>query len=486
MTSQIDKRIDLLHIAAARADQLNDDMDNGEEESVLGHPDTPEVSGEEDECRDEPTHICYENNQWCISQVTGYDDINLCWSSPEDLLQSVQEHGRAWMNALKDLSAKVETTRAQLGKVQKNLTLQSTRTATLEDEVDSLNSDKVRMTKDIDLILSSAEALVTSNESWKKKLTQVEAEKQTLSQEVKLLRLKIQSLSAKDGPSGTHSLTPSTSNEPMDNPRFPDAPLFNGDREKYPGWKIKVIQKLRNSGIQYPTQASQIDYITSRCVEEAEDPVVERADPNGDNPYLLIEEVWDDLDNAFGDSDKIATAEMKLASHEFPMKPSETFDHFLTRFTSTVNKIPYLSTEAKIRVLRDNITKRLQVRITGTRTSNLKDIINEIRRHDIELRRINERRDAFDPKESRKRKDTDTKDNDTPDKRQRTEPNIYRGQENKRRTKELKDKLQETKACWRCGKVGHRSKDANAPCINSPALTNDELKATLDAIPKNK
>ena len=111
--------------------------------------------------------------------------------------------------------------------------------------------------------------------------------------------------------------------ELVDNPRFPNAPLFDGEREKYPGWKIKVIQKLCNSRKQYSTKRSRVDYITARCIEDAEDPVVERADMEGDNPYTTTEEVWEDLDNAFGDSDKMATVEMRLASSEFPMKNSD-------------------------------------------------------------------------------------------------------------------------------------------------------------------
>ena len=211
----------------------------------------------------------------------------------------------------------------------------------------------------------------------------------------------------------------------------------------------------------------------------------------GNNPYTRAEEVWEDLDNAFGDSDKVATAEMKLASPDFPMKPAETFDHFLTRFTSVTNRITYLSPKAKIRTLRDNITRRLQAKITGIRTSDLKEIINEIRRHDIELRRMNDiKKDATDAKDSRKRKDTNSKDknNDAPDKRPRNESTDpgYKGKENTKRTKELKDKLIQLGACWRCGHKGHRSRDQNAPCYGKPTLTNEEMKSLLNASPENR
>jgi len=437
---------------------------------------------------------------WCISGISG-QDVDLHWSSQKDLLECVQNNCEAWMDALEGLNNRLRNTENELKRNKRDLAREVAKDAcnkemlkSLNAKIVSLNDENVIAKNDTDAILQSAESLATANESWKKKWAEVEKEKQILEQEVKNLRVKLRLLSMNEGEedpaSRTRPESPSNhmDNELVDNPRFPDAPLFDGDREKYPGWKIKVIQKLRNSRKQYPTDRSRIDYITTRCIEDAEDPVVERADMGGDNPYITTEEVWEDLDNAFGDSDKVATAEMKLASAEFPMKNSETFDHFLTRFTSTINKIPYMSVEAKIRSLRDNITKRLQAKITGTRTTNLKEITDEIRRHDIELRRINDKGDlAETKKDSRKRKDQSSKNTGSSEKRQRTDlpEGGYKGKDNTKRTQELKDKLIKAKACWRCGKIGHRSSDSDAPCQGKPAITNEELKLLLNAISEN-
>ena len=144
-----------------------------------------------------------------------------------------------------------------------------------------------------------------------------------------------------------------------------------------------------------------------------------------------------------------------------------------------------MSVEAKIRSLRGNITKRLQAKITGIRTTNLKEIINEIRRHDIELRRNNDKEDpAETKKDSRKRKDQSSMTTCSSEKRQRTDSleGGYKGKDNMKRTQKLKDKLIKAKASWRCGKVGHKSNDSDASCQEKPSITNDELKLLFNAI----
>jgi len=204
----------------------------------------------------------------------------------------------------------------------------------------------------------------------------------------------------------------------------------------------------------------------------------------GDNPYHTEEEVWQDLDNAFGDADKVATAEIKLLSADFPMKTSESFDQFLTRFTSVINKIPYLTEPAKMRHLRDNVTKALQIKITGVRTDTVKALVKEIRCHDVEMRRIRERnpeRSSNQDGDSRgnKRKQASGSDNAEPEKRARTS---YKGRVP--RSAEMKEKLTKMDACWRCGKTGHKSYEQDAPCKGKPAVSNDELKLSMAELEK--
>ncbi|KAL2705085.1 hypothetical protein AAEP93_000335 [Penicillium crustosum] len=57
---------------------------------------------------------------------------------------------------------------------------------------------------------------------------------------------------------------PYNSPERFNNPKFPDAPVFSGDRGAFDSWRDKVQDKLMNSAAQYPNEEQRIAYIRSR------------------------------------------------------------------------------------------------------------------------------------------------------------------------------------------------------------------------------
>ncbi|KAI2767281.1 hypothetical protein DTO012A8_7508 [Penicillium roqueforti] len=57
---------------------------------------------------------------------------------------------------------------------------------------------------------------------------------------------------------------PHNSPERFNNPKFPDAPVFSGDRGAFDSWRDKVQDKLMNSAAQYPNEEQRIAYIRSR------------------------------------------------------------------------------------------------------------------------------------------------------------------------------------------------------------------------------
>ena len=43
----------------------------------------------------------------------------------------------------------------------------------------------------------------------------------------------------------------------------------------------------------------------------------------------------------------------------------------------------------------------------------------------------------------------------------------------------MKKRLTEMDACWRCGKMGHKSYEQDAPCKGKPPVPNDQLELAM-------
>jgi len=416
---------------------------------------------------------------------------------------SVQTQPEIWKDALEGLSGKIEANRElaiirleqqrtnedQCAEMQKALNSLRKRCRDYEREKNQLDDETDAVIEIANILLAEKTSLAEELATLKKKNATLQKDLNSAQSKLRVLRLgsasenpehrssstlsnlEMSNLPIRSGMPANPAENEEGDGEAFNNAKFPDAPMFDGDRDKYAGWKLKVAQKLRNSRKQYPTQQSRIDYITSRCTGDAEDPIVWRSDPEGENPYMTEAEVWHDLDNAFGDADKVYTAEMKLENKDFPMKNSETFDQFLTRFTATTNKIPHLNEPLKIRLLRRMITKTLQRKITGLESDSLGEIITKVRRHDLEIRRIKEQDEPVH--KGTKRKQEDVADNQS---EKRGKFYRFRGKNDTKRTPEIREKLKKLNACWKCGQVGHKHFEDDAPCKDKAATPNDQLK----------
>lgn len=87
-----------------------------------------------------------------------------------------------------------------------------------------------------------------------------------------------------------------------------------------------------------------------------------RSNPLSRNPYTTVEEMTQDLDNMFGEFDRIGKADTDLHDPKFAMgvkDPKETFDAFYARFSTAIASLD-LTDFLKISNLRRLITKRLR------------------------------------------------------------------------------------------------------------------------------
>ena len=119
-------------------------------------------------------------------------------------------------------------------------------------------------------------------------------------------------------------------------------PLFYGnaeDREKWERWRLHLELKFRQSAILYTCEYDKIDYIRDYCKDTAFEIIKAKVNPTSTNAYLTSSEMIQDLENMFGEFDKVAKLDALLHDSKFGIAIAnlkETFDKFLARFTLAI------------------------------------------------------------------------------------------------------------------------------------------------------
>ena len=107
------------------------------------------------------------------------------------------------------------------------------------------------------------------------------------------------------------------------------------------------------------------------------------------NYYTLAEEILEDLNNMFGDYDKISKADAELDNSKFAIGSKdfkETFDAFHARFIAAIAPLAMLEREKSSR-LRKLVTSRLKYRIVDFPiTTSFRELVTRLRQVDIALR----------------------------------------------------------------------------------------------------
>ena len=159
-------------------------------------------------------------------------------------------------------------------------------------------------------------------------------------------------------------IPPQSAAEPLlgTNKKYPDVPLFFGEKEQWDAWRLHLNSKFRQSAVLFNYESNKMDYIRDHCRGAAFDILKARADLLSDDLYTSIQEMISDLDDHCGIYDKMAVCDAQLHSPNFAMKKSETFDQFHTRFSTTVAPLRYGDLH-KISALRRLITPKLRYQV---------------------------------------------------------------------------------------------------------------------------
>ena len=191
----------------------------------------------------------------------------------------------------------------------------------------------------------------------------------------------------------------STIGRPGTNYRYPDAAIFSGNRDEFEGWCCHIDSKLTASAELFPREQDRINYVRDRCKSAAFETIKTRSTPGAVDPYLTLSELMEDLDHIFGNFDKLAKCNAELNDPKFGMgerDPKETFEEFLTRFTTTIAPLN-LPEMQKIWSLQRTITTVLRHKLNdGTTMTSYRDTVARLRRIDTGYRQIESSRPKKD------------------------------------------------------------------------------------------
>lgn len=282
------------------------------------------------------------------------------------------------------------------------------------------------------------------------------------------------SLRRSRSPSRSRELSSSKQSE-----KYPDLPEFRGeeDADEYEAWKLHAYSKIRKSSSMFPFEQDKIDYVRDRCKRSAFVVVQNRASHKSEDPYPTLEDMFEDLDQAFGNINEEEINEETLHGANFQMgvaKKNETLDEFITRFRKTIRPLTKSMTQKQLAAaFRRNLSKRLQGRLAdGTTYNTLAEIITKVKKINVQLIATYGEEKEEGRKSNRQR--------DKGEKKAR-EKAVYDSR-NPRRPSELFRKLINEGICIKCGEKGHKNRDDQAPCKDKKPLSNEEIQAKISSI----
>jgi hypothetical protein len=182
--------------------------------------------------------------------------------------------------------------------------------------------------------------------------------------------------------------TPELGDELHSNPKFPDAPMFSGDRGAFDSWKDKVLDKLTNSAAQYPTEPNRIAYIRSRTDGKAYQQIRARCRPDHPQPFHTADEVLSALSKIYGDRNKGTRAMNELRT--LKMK-NRSFDSFYEDFARCAADVG-CSEDALLPLLENAVSDELARQVIGLqKPRDYYDLVDFYREIDNQMRDYDKR-----------------------------------------------------------------------------------------------
>ena len=264
--------------------------------------------------------------------------------------------------------------------------------------------------------------------------------------------------------------------QPHNNPKFPDAPMFSGDRATFDSWKDKVYDKLHNSIAQYPTDYHQIAYVKSRTEGVAYQQIRAQCQPGHARAFQTADEVLHALEKVYGDKNRRTRAINEMRTLKMGRR---SFDDFYTDFARCAAEIGH-SDDALIPLLENAISDELVGKVIGLqKPSDYYDLVDFYREIDHQMRE-HDKRVSSRLRTSRFAPSTDQT------KISRSNPNGAFKSEGYRPNPAERALLAQHGRCYKCGEHGHRIGDCTKPQMQEMprlfARTANKLnKVTVDS-----
>ena len=116
------------------------------------------------------------------------------------------------------------------------------------------------------------------------------------------------------------------------------------DKKKWEGWRLHFELKFRQSAILYLYKQDKIDYIRDHCKDTAFELIKAKTNLKSANGYFTSSEIIQDLENMFGEFDKVAKLDALLYDLKFSMavaNSKETLNKFLAKFTLAIAPLDF-------------------------------------------------------------------------------------------------------------------------------------------------
>ena len=244
------------------------------------------------------------------------------------------------------------------------------------------------------------------------------------------------------------------------------------------------------------TKWNKINYAKDKTRGTAQLIIWHKAKPDSIEPYETLSQLIKDLNNVYEKEkqNKHRALLQQLFSPSFAMgakNRSETFETFLARFTSIISSLR-LTNNDKITHLFRNLFEQITERVYhlndvseySNYVKDVRQVANQIKiknemRHNAAVPSANARERTRAPNEVT-RKDTDTK--KTLQKRPRTKKRDLLRNMLALLPAHIRNKLRKNSKCFKCGKKGHISTNAGAPCEHKKQITEKKAQALLSEI----
>lgn len=253
--------------------------------------------------------------------------------------------------------------------------------------------------------------------------------------------------------------------------KYPDIKEYDGtdDIER---WIASAETKFDRSPSMFPDEWAKIEYVRDRTKGEAYHTIKNRALRGRENPYTTVQELFDDLKDAFDVYDKETEANRKLQDGSLAMKKDETMGMFLSRL-NTVYAHAGLGDKAKRFQAINHLLPRY--RNPASQSTNNNETWNDFQRR---MKNLEQGMSMLLPRE--KKNETSNNKKDEKGSRNPTAPSTPSG-----RTNAQFSIIKKKGLCSRCLKHGHMANDDKAPCKGqkpTPFNSMPELRAAITEV----